>query len=166
MGMLAQRTIKSTDYVPKRFALKFGSPPTIILEYLVPSSGKLFHHKMKLRNLHRASNPDAVVEELMKKHELYLKNSRLRSAQLAKLVSKLIARQKEAETKENKASKEIDYNHTDLNKLDDEQLNQHKKKMDEVYFKNYKDPKAEGFVYDIEQDFESDEQVDGSWDNS
>jgi centrosomal protein CEP19 len=37
-----------SDFQPKRFALNY-EPPMIILEYLVPSTGKLYHHKMKLR---------------------------------------------------------------------------------------------------------------------
>jgi hypothetical protein len=37
-----------SDFQPKRFALNYD-PPMIILEYLVPSTGKLYHHKMKLR---------------------------------------------------------------------------------------------------------------------
>ena len=153
--MLAQ--INKADYVPKRFALKFGASPTIILEYLVPSSGKLFHHKMRLKNLHKASNPNILVDELIKKHELYLNHSKLCKSQLVKLVTKLISKQREK-------LEEIDYNQMDLNKLNDEELKLHKKKMDEVYKKNYKTPETEGFVYDIEQDFEPDEQVDNSWD--
>lgn len=43
-----------------------------------------------------------------------------------------------------------DYGVIDLNKLTDEELDAHKKKMDEMFYKNYRDPKAQGFVYDIE----------------
>lgn len=39
-----------SDFMPKRFALNYD-PPMLILEYLVPSTGKLYHHKMKLRRL-------------------------------------------------------------------------------------------------------------------
>ena len=38
------------DFHPQRFALNYD-PPMIILEYLVPSTGKLYHHKMKMRRL-------------------------------------------------------------------------------------------------------------------
>jgi len=49
-----------SDFVPKRFALNYD-PPMIILEYLVPSTGKLYHHKMKLRRL----NGKSTVKEAM-----------------------------------------------------------------------------------------------------
>ncbi len=42
------------------------------------------------------------------------------------------------------------YDSLDLNKLSDAELDAHKKKMDEVFFKHYKDPKAPDFVYDLE----------------
>ena len=45
---------------------------------------------------------------------------------------------------------DLDYQNYDLNKLETEELNKHKEYMDELYFKNYKDPKAKDFVYDIE----------------
>ena len=34
--------------------------------------------------------------------------------------------------------------------MNDEELEAHKKKMDAMYYKHYKDPKAEDFVYDLE----------------
>ena len=37
-----------SDFDPKRLALAYD-PPTIVLEYLVQSTGKLYHHKMRLR---------------------------------------------------------------------------------------------------------------------
>ena len=50
-----------SDFQPKRFALNYD-PPMIILEYLVPSTGKLYHHKMKLRRL----NGNSTVAEAIK----------------------------------------------------------------------------------------------------
>ena len=38
----------------------------------------------------------------------------------------------------------------DLNKLNDEELDAHKKKMDEVFIKNAKDPNSKEFVYDLQ----------------
>ena len=59
------------DFQPKRFALNY-EPPMIskcalvnmatVLEYLVPSTGKLYHHKMKLRRL----TPKSTVAETLK----------------------------------------------------------------------------------------------------
>jgi hypothetical protein len=47
----------------------------------------------------------------------------------------------------------VDYNNYDLNKLGDQELKQHKDKMDEVFLKNKKDPKSGEFVYDLRADF-------------
>ncbi len=176
--------IKPGDYVPKRFGLKFGTPPMIVLEYLVPSSGKLFHHKMKLRHVQPSSDVPSVVSELMKRHEMYLQSSRISETQITELVKKLVERLKKeaaiskpvagagaatkmtAVDKENEAKLEkIDYNKTDLNKLGDAELAAHKKKMDHMFYKNYKDPKSKDFVYDLEQDFGEGDRVDDSWDD-
>ena len=64
-----------SDFAPKRFAIKYEPIPTIgkcikltcvlhhfnsvllVLEYLVPSTGKLYHHKMKLRACTGDSDP-------------------------------------------------------------------------------------------------------------
>ena len=189
MSQKSKPVIKATDYVPKRFGLKFGTPPTIVLEYLVPSTGKLFHHKMKLRHVEATSDIPTVVSELMKKHEIYLKSSRISQAQVTELVKKLITKlKKEAGEgtvkkvtevdKENGSSgsthkppssvnstkDKVDYNNLDLNKLEDTALDAHKKKMDEVFYKHYQDPKSKEFVYELEKDFENDERVDDSWD--
>jgi|TARA_B110001450_G_C17444568_1_gene409347 hypothetical protein len=63
-----------SDFHPKRFALNYDPPMIskfplfaisfyefIVLEYLVPSTGKLYHHKMKLRRLTGSS----TVKEAM-----------------------------------------------------------------------------------------------------
>lgn len=43
-----------TDFEPQRFAVNY-EPPIIILEYMVPTTGKLYHHKMKLRQIKASS---------------------------------------------------------------------------------------------------------------
>eukprot|EP00826_Nyctotherus_ovalis_P041110 TRINITY_DN4106_c0_g3_i1.p1 TRINITY_DN4106_c0_g3~~TRINITY_DN4106_c0_g3_i1.p1 ORF type:complete len:239 (-),score=67.18 TRINITY_DN4106_c0_g3_i1:82-798(-) len=157
----SKTVIDPNDYVPKRFGLKFGATPTIILEYLVPSSGKLFHHKMRLRNLKADSDIEETVGAVMKKHSVYLQSKRITKAQLTELVRKLLSKFKAKQPQ----LAEFDYNKVDLNKLNNAELDAHKKKMDEAYYKNYRDPKAEDFIYDIEQEFPNGEQVDNSWDD-
>ena len=53
------------DFEPKRFALNYN-PPMIVLEYLVPSTGKLYHHKMKLRHLTGKSTVPECIKYLEK----------------------------------------------------------------------------------------------------
>ncbi len=43
-----------------------------------------------------------------------------------------------------------DYDRLDLNKMNDDELTAHKAKMDEGFYKHYKDPKSKNFVYDVE----------------
>lgn len=59
-----------SDFHPKRFALNYD-PPMIVLEYLVPSTGKLYHHKMKLRRLTGKSTVKEAMSYLQKRHPLY-----------------------------------------------------------------------------------------------
>ena len=52
-----------SDFQAKRFALTYD-PPVIVLEYMVPSTGKLYHHKMRLRNLTKESKIEEVMAYL------------------------------------------------------------------------------------------------------
>ena len=89
------------DYMPKRFGLKYD-PPTIVLEYMVMSLGKLYHHKMKLLRLNQDSDINEMVDYLYKRHSFYLKESVVSRQQLANLVVRLQKRmQLKAPSKEN-----------------------------------------------------------------
>ena len=73
-----------SDFHPKRFALNYDPPMIskflpkfyliyflLVLEYLVPSTGKLYHHKMKLRRLTGNSTVEEAMLYLQKRHPLY-----------------------------------------------------------------------------------------------
>ena len=85
--------ISFSDFQPKRFALSYD-PPTIVLEYLVPSTGKLNHHKMRLRNLTKESKIDEMMVYLEQRHPLYFMNPILKKAQIRNLVERLQFRMK------------------------------------------------------------------------
>jgi len=53
-----------------------------VVEYLVPSSGKLYHHKMKILNLRPTSNSEDVLESLQKKHPTYFSGNKLNDEQI------------------------------------------------------------------------------------
>mmetsp|Transcript_42576 Transcript_42576/g.40833 ORF Transcript_42576/g.40833 Transcript_42576/m.40833 type:complete len:141 (-) Transcript_42576:623-1045(-) len=76
------------DFQPKRFALNYD-PPMIILEYLVPSTGKLYHHKMKLRQLKGDSDTNEMIEYLKKRHPLYFTTDKLNIKQMTDLINRL-----------------------------------------------------------------------------
>mmetsp|Transcript_19628 Transcript_19628/g.26533 ORF Transcript_19628/g.26533 Transcript_19628/m.26533 type:complete len:149 (-) Transcript_19628:1110-1556(-) len=79
-----------SDFAPKRFAIKYEPIPMIVLEYLVPSTGKLYHHKMKLRNLTGESDPDEMLSYLEKRHPLYFHERKLSKPQVMNLLKKII----------------------------------------------------------------------------
>lgn len=131
------------DYQPKRFGLKFD-PPTIVLEYLVPSTGKLYHHKMRLRNLSAGLLPHNILEALKKRHAMYLCTSKLLDDQLLELIGKL----------RDSLYPQVDYHTYDLNKLTPEEVQQHKEKMEDLFEKNAKRPGDQDFAYDCRKDFD------------
>jgi hypothetical protein len=53
-----------------------------VLEYLVPSTGKLYHHKMKMIRLKPESDTDEMVTYLMQRHALYLQGCKVNTKQL------------------------------------------------------------------------------------
>jgi len=78
----------SNDYVPKRFALKFD-PPTIIVEYLIPSSGKLYHHKMKMTQIQPDSDTLDMLDSLKKKHHNYFVGNKISDLQMKNFIEKI-----------------------------------------------------------------------------
>ena len=75
------RKINPNDYLPKRFGLKYN-PPQIILEYLIPSTGKLYHHKIKLNKLQYESDINEVMRGLYDKHMIYLDAKKIKPTQI------------------------------------------------------------------------------------
>ena len=165
------------DYQPRRFGLKYN-PPMIVLEYLIPSNGKLYHHRMRVHKLEKTSKIEDITYQLIKRHAMYLNHSKISSQQIEELVVKLYEHQfgkfadikneeikvvKPIEKPFEKVNEKIDYNNYDLNKLSDVELEKHKQKMEELFIKNNKDPKAHDFVYDLEVDFKP-SQANAEWD--
>eukprot|EP00359_Climacostomum_virens_P010186 CAMPEP_0204914426 /NCGR_PEP_ID=MMETSP1397-20131031/12279_1 /ASSEMBLY_ACC=CAM_ASM_000891 /TAXON_ID=49980 /ORGANISM="Climacostomum Climacostomum virens, Strain Stock W-24" /LENGTH=174 /DNA_ID=CAMNT_0052085993 /DNA_START=3 /DNA_END=527 /DNA_ORIENTATION=- len=130
------------DYQPKRFGLKYD-PPTIVLEYLVPSTGKLYHHKMRLRHLTATTDVRQQLDYLKRRHALYLNTSRIEDEQLLSLISKL--RESLIEDEEEDS--------VDLNKLTPEEVLKYKQKMDVEFNKKVRKPGDEGFQYDVRKEF-------------
>jgi hypothetical protein len=76
-----ERRINPLDYSPKRFALKF-KPAQIVIEYLVPSSGKLYHHKIRVRSIHKDSKMEELMKEIYEKHNSYLDVNKINPNQI------------------------------------------------------------------------------------
>jgi centrosomal protein CEP19 len=132
------------DYQPKRFGLKY-TPPMITLEYLVPSTGKLYHHKIRVRNLTAATDEAQVLAHIKHRHAIYLGTSKITDDQLLGLLRKL---------KAHACEEEVDYHTFDLNKLPPEEVKQHKDRMEGLFRQNSKQPGDEDYEYDLRRDFQ------------
>lgn len=195
------KVFNPNDYVPKRFGLNYN-PPQIIIEYLTPSSGKLYHHKMRLHKFTKEKNTNEVLKELIDRHTLYLSKNKINTNQLIKLIEKLKAnlktKSKQKDDKENSKEQELkqptekvekveekkeepkeekkeeeeeeeeynfdEFNDEDLNKLDDDALNEKKLQMDKLYEKNSVKVGDENFQYDVRKDFNHDDYA-AEWDD-
>ena len=103
------KIFNSNDYIPKRFGLNY-SPPQIIIEYLAPSTGKLYHHKMRLHKFTKEKNNAEIIKELYERHQVYLDKKKVSSEQLIRLIEKLkqnfVPRKKKNENKKEEAKNE------------------------------------------------------------
>ena len=63
----------------------------------MPTTGKLYHHKMKLRRLTGKSTIAEALKYLQKRHPLYFLNGKVRNDQITDLLKRLIFRLKQKE---------------------------------------------------------------------
>jgi centrosomal protein CEP19 len=80
--------VEANDYVPKRFGLRYN-PPTIIVEYLVPSSGKLYHHKIKIPHLKADSDTWDTLDIIKKKNSQYFGVNKIADNQITDFIERL-----------------------------------------------------------------------------
>lgn len=55
----------------------------------MPSTGKLYHRKMKLRHLKADSDTNEMIEYLKKRHPLYFVANKIKPKQIENLVNRL-----------------------------------------------------------------------------
>ena len=129
------KVFNSNDYIPKRFGLNY-SPPQIIIEYLAPSTGKLYHHKMRLHKFKKEKNNAEIIKELYERHQVYLDKKKISSDQLVRLIERLkqnfVPKKKKSENKK------------------EEEKNQENKQKNEIK----KEIKKEEKSSEIEEDFD------------
>lgn len=77
------------DACPKRLGLKYA-PPSIVIEWMQQSTGRLFHRRIELVGLCPTSDSALIAEELRKKNELLLSEEMVSFCQLLSLVDKLL----------------------------------------------------------------------------
>jgi hypothetical protein len=78
----------------------------IVLEYLVPSTGKLYHHKMKMRRLTGQSTVKEAINYLHKRHPLYFVTNKINETQIVDLIKRLIYRLKMKDEMQNSTKAE------------------------------------------------------------
>jgi len=74
----------------------------LVLEYMVRSTGKLHHHKMKLLRLNADSSKDEMYDYLLSRHALYIDPKKVAKKQITNLIERLQMRIAKG-GKENKA---------------------------------------------------------------
>ena len=166
---------EENDYVPKRFGISMN-PPRIVVEYNKPSKNKLYHHKIKIKNLSKETKISDIVDEIYKKHGPYLNNKKVNKVKIIQLIEKLrqkyfaqnefeekVNTEKKAKKTVNDYKKDFDLNEN-LNLLSKEELDKKKKKMDEYYEQNNIKVGDKNFQYDIRKDFNNDE-CPAEWDD-
>ena len=159
-------TVNPLDYIPKRFGLAYN-PPQIVVEYQKPSSGKLYHHKIKLQKLlSLKSKISEIIEEIYKNHNIYLNHNKVSKAQIIQLVEKLkekyvLNENKNDLNRKNSLKYDIGIN-DNFNGLSIEELNAKKAYMDKFYDKNNIKVGDKNFQYDIRKDFVNDGNAE--WD--
>ena len=117
------------DYTPKRFGLNYN-PPQIVLEYLTPSTGKLYHHKMRIHKLNPDKKTADIMKELYDRHTQYLDKKKVNPNQIIKLIEKIKSNFKPKEKKEDKKQEEKKDEIKDLkeeNKVENNKENEEKK---------------------------------------
>ena len=141
------KVFNSNDYIPKRFGLNY-SPPQIIIEYLAPSTGKLYHHKMRLHKFKKEKNNAEIIKELYEKHQVYLDKKKISSEQLVRLIERLKQNFVPIKKKsENKKEEEKNQENKQKNEIKKEIKKEEKKE-------EKKEVKPEEKSSEIEEDFD------------
>ena len=78
----------SNELLPRRFGLNY-EPPTIILEYRVPSKNKLYLHIMPMPELEPTHDPYEWLEILRKEHKAFLDPKFIDENQILGLIHRL-----------------------------------------------------------------------------
>jgi len=145
------KVFNSNDYIPKRFGLNY-SPPQIVIEYLAPSTGKLYHHKMRLHKFKKEKNNAEIIKELYERHQVYLDKKKVSSEQLIRLIERL-KQNFVPRKKKNEAKKEEEKNEEKKEKAD---IKKNIKKEEKIVEKKEvkKEIKPEEKSSEIEEDFD------------
>ncbi len=124
-----KNSLNENDYMPKRFGISY-KPPQIVVEYQKLSNNKLYHHKIKLHKFSSNTKISEIIDDMYKRHNVYLNHKKVNKAQIIQIVEKLREKLKNENEEKNKNDVKIVYNikNENLNKLNKEELDQKKKR--------------------------------------
>jgi hypothetical protein len=88
IGYKNEDLLDFSDYLPKRFAINYELK-IIVLEYMVRSTGKLHHHKMKLLRVTADSDIDEMYDYLVSRHSMYISKEKVAKTQITSLIQRL-----------------------------------------------------------------------------
>ncbi|KAK7027876.1 Centrosomal protein of 19 kDa [Halocaridina rubra] len=149
--------------------LKLGivtQPPALTLKYR-GTAGKERQRVMPIRFLNKFGTVENVIKELKTRHGQHLeKVPDIRIEKMLRIIQEV---QKGRSLDEAIAIISQDFEldpNQDLNKLTDEDLAKKKKIMDSSFEKNQLKPGDEGYVYDKQVDFNTDNKGEAGWDST
>ena len=148
------------DYTPKRFGLNYN-PPQIILEYLTPSTGKLYHHKMRIHKLNQDKKTADIMKELYDRHQQYLDKKKVNPNQIIKLIEKIKSNFKPREKKEVKKEEKKEVKKEEIKEVKNEEKKEEIKEEKKEEEKKQNDNNNDNNIndYNDEDDFLSFEDI-------
>ena len=149
------KVFNANDYVPKRFGLNYA-PPQIIIEYLAPSTGKLYHHKMRLHKFTKEKNNAEVMKELYERHQVYLDKKKVSSEQLLRLIERLkqnfVPKKKKSDNQSKKPGMKMEEKKEEIKEVKKEEKKEIIKEEKKIEVK--KEEKKQDKSDEIEEDFD------------
>ncbi|KAM6444025.1 centrosomal protein of 19 kDa [Liasis olivaceus] len=155
------------SYVAQKCGVQL-QPPSIVLIYEDRSKNNVRKRIMPIRNFSKFSDCSRAAEQLKNnpRHKTYLEGVSLEQLKrLHHLLRCHLQGQTLSQSLKQVEQKETIDPEEDLNKLNDEELAQRKRIMDELFEKNRKRKDDPDFIYNVEVEFPQDKELEAcEWD--
>ena len=143
------------DIVPKKCCLKYD-PPSLVLFYEKPDENKMRRRSIPIKNIQKKDGDTIFLDLLDGHHGKYL--LKFKRAQLIRVLNVLIEKNNGTRIKlDSDVVSGVKLTEDNLNKLDDDKLNEVKKHMNSSFESNQVKPGDVNWKYDLEVDFGNDE---------
>jgi len=143
------------DIDPKKCCVKFD-PPTQVLFYEITKEKKIHRRSIPIKNLPLKQGGQILKELFDSHHGKYIE--RFKKEQIIRVLNILIEKNNGTSIKVNQFNDKetfgINMDEDNLNKLNDEKLNEVKKHMNSSFVENQVKPGDDNWEYDINVDFD------------